>query len=84
MLLSFYIMRGALVTLGSIPDYQTRAKAWDARAASIEQQKNTGILDIETKELDSFGRIRELSDNPKLWVNKCAAIYYGVNSITAK
>ena len=83
-LLSFYVMRGALVTLGSIPDYQTRAKAWDARAASIEQQKNTGILDIETKALDSFGRIRELSDNPKLWVNKCAAIYYGVNSITAK
>jgi hypothetical protein len=81
---SFYVMRGALVTLGSIPDYQARAKAWDTRAARIEQQINTGILDIETTELDSFGRIRELSDNPKLWVNKCAAIYYGVNSITAK
>jgi hypothetical protein len=83
-LLSFYVMRGALVTLGSIPEYQTRAKAWDVRTASIEQGKTTGILDIETNALDSFGRIRELSDNPKLWVNKCAAIYYGVNSITAK
>jgi hypothetical protein len=83
-LLSFYVMRGALVTLGSIPDYQTRANAWDARAASIEQGKAAGILDVETKALDSFGRIREISDNPKLWVNKCAAIYYGVNSITAK
>ncbi len=82
--LSFYVMRGALVTLGSIPDYQIRAKAWDARAASIEQEKAAGILDVETKALDSFGRIRELSDNSKLWVNKCAAIYYGVNSITAK
>jgi hypothetical protein len=70
--------------LGSIPDYQTRANAWDARAASIEQGKAAGILDVETKALDSFGRIRELSDNSKLWVNKCAAIYYGVNSITAK
>jgi hypothetical protein len=83
-LLSFYTMRGALVTLGNMPDYQTRAKAWDARADNIEQLKAAGILDIETKALDSFGRIRELSDNPKLWVNKCAAIYYGVNSITAK
>jgi hypothetical protein len=83
-MLCFYPMRGALVTLSSIPENQARAQAWDARAASIEQEKAAGKQELIVKALDSYGRIRELSDNPKLWVNKCAAVYYGVQSLTAK
>ena len=79
----FYPMRGALSTLGGVPEYQSRAAAWDKRSAFIMQEKAAGNRDLKVQELDSFGRIRELSDNPELWVNKCAAIYYGVQSITA-
>jgi hypothetical protein len=83
-ILCFYPMRGALVTLGNIPETRSRAQAWDARAAAIEQEKAAGKQELEVQALDSYGRIRELSDNPKLWVNKCAAVYYGVQSLTAK
>ncbi len=83
-LLCFYPMRGALVTLGNIPNYEARAKAWDERAAKIEVERSAGHLEVEVQALDSYGRIRELSDNPKLWVNRCAAVYYGVQKITAK
>lgn len=82
--LCFYPMRGALSTLGGVPEYQSRAVAWDNRSAIIVQEKAAGNLVLTVQELDSFGRIRELSDNPELWVNKCAAVYYGVQSITAK
>ncbi len=83
-MLCFYPMRGALVTLGNIPETRARAQAWDTRAAAIEQEKAAGKQELEVQALDSYGRIRELSDNPKLWVNKCAAVYYGVQSLTAK
>jgi hypothetical protein len=83
-MLCFYPMRGALLTLSYIPETQARAQAWDTRAAAIKQEKAAGKQELEVKALDSYGRIRELSNNPKLWVNKCAAVYYGVKSLTAK
>ncbi|MBA4420587.1 MAG: hypothetical protein C0391_05520 [Anaerolinea sp.] len=83
-LLCFYLMRAALVTVAEVPAYQTRAQDWDSRASNIEQQKAAGVMDLTVQALDSYGRIRELSSNPKLWVNRCAAIYYGVDRITAK
>ena len=83
-LLCFYPMRVMLITLGDIPNFEARAKAWDERAAIIEQERSLGHLEIEVQAMDSYGRIRELSDIPNLWVNRCAAIYYGVEKITAK
>jgi hypothetical protein len=29
-------------------------------------------------------KIKEISDDPTHWVNKCAAVYYGVETIKAK
>lgn len=83
-LLCFYPMRAALLTVAAVPAYQTRAQAWDARASDIERQKSAGVMELTVQAVDSYGRIRELSSNPKLWVNRCAAIYYGVDRITAK
>lgn len=83
-ILSFYPMRGALVTLASVPETKARAQAWDARADAIEQEKASGKQDLVVTALDSYGKIRELSDDPNLWVNKCAAVYNEVQSLTAE
>lgn len=84
LLLCFYPVRGAMSTLVSSVDAKTRAQAWDVRAAEIARVKAAGQQIVEVNALDSYGRIRELSDDPKLWVNKCAAMFYGVQQIIAK
>lgn len=84
LILCIYPWRGGMLALGSIPEAQARAQAWDTRAAIIEQEKASGNQNPVVQALDSYGRIRELSNDPKLWVNKCAAVYYGVQTITAK
>lgn len=83
-MISFYIFFGAIRIMADIPDYMKRAAAWDTRAAQIAVMRQAGDLNPVVTALDSFGRIRELSDNPDLWVNRCAATYYQVDTITAK
>ncbi len=80
----FYLFYGALQTLAVIPDYQARAKAWDARASNIQISRQSGEKNLMVQAYDSIGRIRELSDDPQHWVNRCAATYYQVDSISAQ
>jgi hypothetical protein len=79
-----YLTVGLSRTLAAIPQNKERAAAWDARTTEIAKLKNSGQLDIQVNALDSMGRIREITDDPANWVNRCAAVYYGVQSITAK
>jgi hypothetical protein len=66
-----------------IPEYRERALLWDQRDEYIRTASYEGIVDVEVKALDSFGGLMELGSDPKLWVNRCAAVFYGINSITA-
>jgi hypothetical protein len=63
--------------------YQARATAWDARQLMILDEKSGGQVNITVPEFDSIYGITELGANPANWVNRCAAWYYGVKSISA-
>ena len=67
-----------------LPLYQARAAAWDARQQMILNAKAVGQLDITVPEFDSIYGITELGSSPDRWVNRCAALYYGVENITAE
>jgi hypothetical protein len=83
-MLGFYFMFSVMVILSGIPALQQWATAWDARVTSIHQQKAAGATNLLVTPLDSVERIKELDDDPTHWVNKCAAVYYGVETIFAK
>ena len=80
---SLYPLRMAKLITAVIPEYRERALLWDQRDDTIRTARDEGIADIEVKALDSFGGLMELGPDPNLWVNRCAAAFYGVNSITA-
>jgi len=63
--------------------YKDRAALWDARNTEIYGQIDMGQNSLSVSALDSFAEIAELRDDPSYWVNKCAAKYYQVDSISA-
>jgi hypothetical protein len=65
------------------PDYQLRAQMWDLRDAQIRAAHDQGSRAIQVRALDSLAGIGELKAVSSDWVNNCASMYYGVDSITA-
>ena len=80
---SIYPLRAAWQTLNTFDFYRQRAISWDLRDDKIRTAKNNGEMDIHVQEFDSIHVIKELDSDPNHWVNRCAARYYGVDSITA-
>ncbi len=66
-----------------LPLYQQRAAAWDAREAGILSQIAEGRKEIIVEQIFNFQQVKELDSDPRHWVNRCAALYYGVESIQA-
>jgi hypothetical protein len=66
-----------------IPAYQTRAAQWDARDARIRELAASGEKDIVTWELPGIANVNDLGPRPGHWINYCAAIVYGVDTISA-
>ena len=64
-----------------LPVYQERAQLWDLRDAFIRRHASQGETDLVIPGFSGVEGIKELDDNPKHWINVCAAKYYGVNSI---
>ncbi|MBN1303045.1 MAG: hypothetical protein JXA13_01315 [Anaerolineales bacterium] len=61
--------------------YRYRAEQWDLRDAYIRQAVANGETDLIVRQLDTIGGVQEYKvDN---WVNRCAAEYYGLDSLTA-
>ena len=63
--------------------YQNFAQQWDARHALIQQAVANGETDLVVVQLDAPGGIGEYKGNPKDWINRCVARFYGLNSIIA-
>ena len=63
--------------------YQTFAQQWDERDALIRQAIANGETDLVVVQLDAPGGIGEYKNNPKDWINRCVARFYGLNSIVA-
>lgn len=81
---AFYPVRaGWTVLQKDIPDYGQWTSSWDARQDRIFEQKAQGKQDLVVPQLPGIEYIKELDSNPNFWVNRCAATFYGVNSISA-
>lgn len=79
-----YPLRAALtVYQKNINEYQTRAEMWDLRNEYIIRHAQLGEREIVAPGYSGIYNIKELDDNPKHWVNSCAAKFYGVDSIRA-
>lgn len=66
-----------------IPQYQHYAARWDARDAQIRSLAASGERDIVTFGLPGVAGVNDLGPRPGHWINYCAAIVYGVDSISA-
>jgi hypothetical protein len=80
---AFYPLRAAWLTYEESAEYRTWAAAWDARDALIRTQAAEGSSDLVVPSLSGIDQIKELDVRPGHWINRCAARYYGVGSISA-
>ncbi len=80
---SLYPLRAAQKTFNTIDFYRQRATAWDLRDDKIQRAVASGEMDIHIQEFDSIHIVKELDSDPNHWINRCAARYYGVDSISA-
>lgn len=81
---AIYPLRAAAVSAGEHLSFaQKWTTAWDVRQAQIFADKTKGVQDIVVGQLPGFEQVKELDTNPKFWVNRCAATFYGVRSISA-
>jgi hypothetical protein len=82
--LGAYSIRAILPISAQIPKFQRWANYWDIRDQKIRKDKQNGVRDVEVVQIDHvINDVAELSANPLDGYNQCAAVYYGVNSITA-
>ncbi len=82
-LLWIYPLRSTIQTWQQIPQAMARAAEWDSRREEITRQINAGVSLVEIQKMDSIQGVSELTDDPQFWVNKCAANYFGAESIKA-
>ena len=80
---ALYPLRAMWITLGDIPEYRDRAKAWDMREAQIYEAREQGKTKLIIIQFDGLEGVKELDVNANHWVNRCAAKYYKVDSIRA-
>ncbi|HEX8991721.1 MAG TPA: DUF6056 family protein [Anaerolineales bacterium] len=82
--MAVYPLRSAINVLdNNLPYAREWASAWDARQAVIYADKAQGQQDIVIPQLPGFEHVKELDPRPGMWVNHCAAEFYGVRSISA-
>jgi len=84
LLTAVYPLRAARAALqGELANYQSWSSAWDIRQQHILGLKAQGQQDLVVPQLPGISQIKELDTNPDFWVNRCAAAFYGVKSISA-
>jgi len=69
--------------LALVPEYRTRAVQWDQRDARIRELAASGKKDIAVWQLPGIANVKDLDRRRVHWINYCAAIYYGVDTIAA-
>lgn len=72
----------ARVPLRDYDDRRLWSKRWDERQVMIYTAIANGETDLLVPTLDGYEGTKELDLLPTYWANKCAAKYYGVNSIS--
>lgn len=59
------------------------AARWDARHVQILALRAQGQQDLTVREVEVVNGLEDMGPNPANWVNRCAAGYYNVHTITA-
>jgi hypothetical protein len=80
---ALYPLRAARISLADVPEYRTRAQEWDERETQIYAYRAQGQTDLIVYQFNGVEGVKELDVNANHWVNRCAAQYYGINSIRA-
>lgn len=80
---ALYPLRAAWLAWGEVPAYRERAALWDGREVMIFQLIEEGQTDPIVPQFDGVLGVKELDVNANHWVNRCAAKYYGFDSIRA-
>ncbi len=80
---SSYPLYASKQTLIDLPWYRYHAEQWDVRDEYIHQAVAQGATDLVVKQLDTIGKVQEIKGRAKNWVNRCAAGYYGLDTISA-
>lgn len=81
LVISLYPLWTVRNNLNLIPEYQKRAAQWDERDARIRELADEGERDIAIWGLPGIAQVNDLGTRPSHWINICAAIYYGVDTI---
>jgi hypothetical protein len=68
--------------LAEFPAYRQYAQKWDLRDAQIRALQAEGIKDLTVPFL-AEEVTQDLGDQREFWLNRCASILYGVDSILA-
>lgn len=85
-----FLLAGCLYPFKVLPVLQQetsemafKAGLWDQRDAEIRAARSAGDREVIVRETDVVQSLQELGPDPGFWVNRCAALYYDVDSITA-
>ena len=78
-----YPVRAATILYTRAPEYRAYATAWDLRDEQIRQAVATGATDLVVVQLDTIGGVQEYKGTTSFWVNRCAADYYGLQTLRA-
>jgi hypothetical protein len=82
-MVTIYPIRTAIQNWQQVTPAQVRAEIWDTRKIIIDQALRDGKDYLELTPINSVNGIYELTSDPTFWVNRCAADYFGINSLKA-
>jgi hypothetical protein len=80
---SLYPLRVLPVVRQDVAALAVRAERWDARSAQIRADIATGQLEVQTHQVDVVQSLEDIGPRANFWINRCAAVYYGANTIIA-
>ncbi|MBI3494203.1 MAG: hypothetical protein HY047_20850 [Acidobacteria bacterium] len=72
----------ARTTMSHAAEYRTWARQWDEVDGQLRAAAAHGIRHAQVHALDQIGGVPAIVEDPKDWVNNCAARYYGLETIT--
>jgi hypothetical protein len=79
-----YPLRAAYAVYQSdVPVYRAHAERWDFRDAQIRSAVQKGATDLVVVQLDSMNGAGEYKGDVTHWINRCAADFYGLNTLRA-
>ena len=77
-------MSSAQRTFALGPRFSAYASMWDSRDREIRTAKLQGLRSLALPLVSNTGGLDDIRPDPHHLVNKCVALYYDLDSVTAK